>query len=45
MTCEACKHLIDIEDLSSVDKYFVFSCDGRTCVIVPAFPPNHRGEV
>jgi hypothetical protein len=28
-----------------VDKYFVFFYDGRTCVIVPVFPSNHRGEV
>jgi hypothetical protein len=28
-----------------VDKYFVFFYDGRTCVIVPVFPSNHRGEL
>jgi hypothetical protein len=27
------------------DKYFVFCCDGRTCVIVPVFPSNYRGEL
>jgi hypothetical protein len=40
-----CSQFVKHCALGMRDKYFVFSCDGRTCVIVPVFPSNYRGEV
>jgi hypothetical protein len=46
---EETKPMIPIETLTATplprSRYFVFSCDGRTCVIVPVFPSNYSGEL